>query len=227
MERNYAELDHVRSVLDGEFRKKFEEKGYVLLSWGDVGPVQLFTSAPVKSKADLNQLKLWAWVDDPIVRTLFQQLGINGVPLGVPDVLPSLQTGLINSVYGSPLAAVALQWYSKEKYISSMVISQSVGAIVTTKAAFEGLKPEVQQIVVEESHKLQEKLLKQVRDDNVIALKKMQTQGLQLVQTPPELEKEFEAQGRLVAQKLEGQVYTHDFRARVEKLVAEYRASHK
>ena len=31
---SYDELDFVRNKLDGEIRKKFEDKGYVLLGWG-------------------------------------------------------------------------------------------------------------------------------------------------------------------------------------------------
>jgi TRAP-type C4-dicarboxylate transport system substrate-binding protein len=224
---SFAELDYVRTTLDGEFRKKFEEKGYVLLAWGDVGPVHLFTNTPVKSRDDLNQLKLWAWTDDPVVRTLFQQLGLNGVPLGVPDVLPGLQTGLINACYGSPLATLALQWNTKVKYMTSMVIGQSIGAIVLTKAAWSGLAPDAQKVLAEEAKKMQDKLLGIVRTDNGTALKKMLTIGMQEVPTPAPVASEFEKQGRVVAQKLEGQLYSHEFRGRVEKLVAEYRATHK
>ena len=68
---NYDELDYVRNKLDAELRKKFEDKGYVLLAWGDVGPVHIFSNSPIKGKADLAQLKLWAWVDDALVRALF------------------------------------------------------------------------------------------------------------------------------------------------------------
>ncbi|HVS17809.1 MAG TPA: TRAP transporter substrate-binding protein DctP, partial [Planctomycetota bacterium] len=126
MIKNYAELDHVRTSMDADIRKKFEEKGYVLLSWGDVGPVHIFSNTPIKSKADLAQTKLWAWTDDPLVKTMFKQLGSNGVPLGVPDVLTSLQTGLINACYGSPLSMVALQWYTKVKYMTGMQLSQAI-----------------------------------------------------------------------------------------------------
>ena len=90
---SYDELDYVRNKLDADLRKKFDDKGYVLLAWGDVGPVHIFSNTPIRGKADLAQLKLWAWVDDALVRALFQQLGVNGVPLGVPDVLPSLADG--------------------------------------------------------------------------------------------------------------------------------------
>src|SRR6476661_3673657 len=136
---NYGELDYVRNKLDSDLRKKFEDKGYVLLAWGDVGPIHIFSNIPLKSKADLSQTKLWAWVDDPLVRMLFQQLGTNGVPLGVPDVLPSLQTGLINACYGSPLSTLALQWYTKVKYMTSMHISQAIGATVITKKEYDKL----------------------------------------------------------------------------------------
>ncbi len=225
--KNYQELDYVRTTLDGDFKKKFEEKGYVLLAWGDVGPVHLYTNSPPSSKQALLQMKFWAWTDDPIVRTLFQQLGINGVPLGVPDVLPNLQTGLINACYGSPLATLALQWFSKVKYMSSMTVSQSVGAIVVTKAAWDGLPKDVQEMIVDDSKKMQSNLLNVVRNDNEAALKKMQSLGLQVTPTPPELEKEFQEQAKIVDQKLEGQVYSHDFRVKVEKLVADYRAGKK
>src|SRR3954467_4279724 len=134
---SYDELDFVRNKLDADLRKKFEEKGYVLLAWGDVGPVHIFSNQPIKGKADLAQLKLWAWVDDALVRELFHQLGVNGVPLGVPDVLPSLQTGLINACYGSPLSTLALQWYTKVKFMTSMHISQAIGATIMTKKDFD------------------------------------------------------------------------------------------
>src|SRR5947209_667973 len=44
MIRDYAELDHIRNKFSDEIRKKFEDKGYVLLAWGDVGPVHIFSN---------------------------------------------------------------------------------------------------------------------------------------------------------------------------------------
>src|ERR1700759_3228125 len=148
---SYDELDFVRNKLDADLRKKFDDKGYVLLAWGDVGPVHIFSNEPIKGKADLAQLKLWAWVDDALVRELFHQLGVNGVPLGVPDVLPSLQTGLINACYGSPLSTLALQWYTKVKYMTSLHITQAIGAAVITKKAFDSMSPDVQKTLVNDS----------------------------------------------------------------------------
>ena len=218
--KGYEDLDYVRNTLDGEFRKKFEEKGYILLGWGDVGPVHLFTNVPIKTKDELRATKMWSWTDDPIIRTLFSQLGINGVPLGVPDVLPSLQTGLINACYGSPLSTLSLQWHSKAKYITSMVLGQSAGATVVTKKFWDSLSPAQQSIVTEESKKLTDKLLKQVRADNEAALKKMQSLGLQVVSTPEATVSEFRQQAQALRTKLDGQLWTKEWRARVEQVLA-------
>ena len=222
----YDEMDFVRNTMDADLRKKFEEKGYVLLAWGDVGPIHIFSNIPLKSKADLSQTKLWAWVDDPLVRMLFQQLGTNGVPLGVPDVLPSLQTGLINACYGSPLSTLALQWYTKVKYMTSMHISQAVGATIMNKKDFDKLSPELQKIVLNDSKELEKKVLKTIREDNAKSLQSLKNAGIQVVDSPPDMVKEFMAQAVALRSKLELSVYTHDFCMKVEKFVADYRASH-
>ncbi|HZS38807.1 MAG TPA: TRAP transporter substrate-binding protein DctP [Polyangia bacterium] len=227
MIRDYAELDYIRNKFSDEIRKKFEEKGYVLLAWGDVGPVHIFSNIEIKSKADLKQTKLWAWVDDPLVRALFQQLGANGVPLGVPDVLPSLQTGLINACYGSPLSTLALQWYTKVKYMTRLHISQAIGATVVTKKDFDRLTPDLQKVLLTDSHELEVKVLKQIREDNEKALVSMKQAGLTVVESPKDMVDDFTAQAQAIRAKLEPSVYSHEWREKVEKALADYRAGHK
>ncbi len=222
--KTYDELDYVRSHLDADIRKKFDDKGYVLLSWGDVGPIHIFSNIPIKDKSDLTQTKLWAWVDDPLVRALFNELGANGVPLGVPDVLPSLQTGLINACYGSPLSMVALQWFTKVKYMTSLQISESIGALVMTKRDFDKLEPPLQQLMTDESKALQDKLLKSIRAENEKALTSLKQSGIQVIESPKQMVSDFEAKALSLRAKLEPSVYTHDFRMSVEKLLADYRA---
>jgi TRAP-type C4-dicarboxylate transport system substrate-binding protein len=221
---SYDELDYVRTKLDADIRKKFEDKGYVLLTWGDVGPIHIFSNIPLRSKSDLGQTKLWAWVDDPLVRKLFEQLGATGVPLGVPDVLPSLQTGLINACYGSPLSVLALQWYTKVKYMTSMQINIAIGATVMVKKEFDKLPPELQKIVMTDSKDLQDRLAKQIRDENTRSLQSIKQAGVQTIESPKEMVAQFDEQAKAIRTKLEPAVYTHEFREKVEKLLSDYRA---
>jgi TRAP-type C4-dicarboxylate transport system substrate-binding protein len=219
--KDESDLDRVRTALDAEFRKKFEDQGFVLLSWGDVGPVRLYSNIPLREKADLQKVKMWVWNDDPLLARLFQKLGMNAVSLGVTDVLTSLQTGVINACNGSPLAAVALQWHSKVKYATSMVLSMAVGAVVLTKKQWDALSPEQRKIVDEESRNLSSGLTKVIRNDNTQALAKMKSLGIEVVPTPEPLVAEIRAQSQAATSEMEGKLFGKEFRQRVEKIAAE------
>jgi TRAP-type C4-dicarboxylate transport system substrate-binding protein len=218
--KDEAQLDQVRAALAADFRKSFEAQGYELLAWGDVGPVRLFTNIPLREKADLAKVKMWIWNDDPLLGKVFQHLGMNAVGLGVTDVLPSLQTGVINACYGSPVAAVAFQWHSKVKYVTSLVMSQAVGAVVLTKKLWEALSAEQRQVVEDASKTMASELTAVVRADNERSLQSMKAQGIELVPTPEPLASEIRAQARAAALEMDGKLYGKEFRERVEKMVA-------
>ena len=101
-----------------QIRKQFRKKGYELLTAGDVGWIYLFSTKPIKTRDELKRTKIWKWDGDPTSREIFDRLGLRGVALGVPEVLPALQSGKVEAVFGSPLAAVSLQWHDKIRYMS-------------------------------------------------------------------------------------------------------------
>jgi TRAP-type transport system periplasmic protein len=222
--RTYEQLDGLRAALGNDIKKYLEQKGWVLLGWGDVGPVQLFSKKPVKTIEDMRQLKLWLWGDDPISRQLFTALGLRGVPLGVPEVLPGLSTGQIDAFFGSPLATLALQWASHAKYVTSMVLSQATGATIVAKKAWDALSPADQKIVLEEAVGMEQKVLAQVRADNKKSMEVMRKQGLELVEITPALQTELDKAAEQVARSRGAEV-PKEFQDKVQKLVDDYRAS--
>jgi TRAP-type transport system periplasmic protein len=224
--RTYEELDALRAALGDDIKKKFEEKGYILGSWGDVGPVHLFSNKPVKTLDDLRSIKLWMWSDDPVSKQLFSALNLHGVPMGVPEVLPGISTGQIDSFFGSPLSTLALQWSTHVKYMSSLTMSQATGATVIAKKVWDSISPADQKILTEEAAAMQQQVLTQVRLDNTKSLEAMKAKGLQVVDMSPELKKELEKAGETVARANAGGV-SKDFQAKVQKLVDDYRAKKK
>jgi TRAP-type C4-dicarboxylate transport system substrate-binding protein len=223
--RTYEELDALRAALNETLRKKFEEHGVVLLGWGDVGPVQLFSNRPIKTLDDIRATKLWLWSEDPMSKKLFDAVGLRGVPMGVPDVLPGLSTGAIDAYFASPLSALALQWSTHAKYVTSMVMSQASGASILSKKVFDQLSPADQKVVMDEALKLEKKVLAQIRGDNTKALDAMKKNGVEVVSTPPELVKLLRTKGEAVAEEA-GKSYSAEFQAQVHKLVDDYRAKH-
>ncbi|HET9131948.1 MAG TPA: TRAP transporter substrate-binding protein DctP, partial [Terriglobia bacterium] len=51
--RSYDEADDVYKVFTDEFGKAFEEGGYVLLGWTELGFVYVFTNTPIQQPDDL------------------------------------------------------------------------------------------------------------------------------------------------------------------------------
>src|SRR5271167_1481362 len=92
---------------------------------------------------------MWVWEGDPIAETMFQESGIHPIPLSITDVMTSMETGLINGVFSSPMAAIALQWYAKTKFVSSVPIAYAAGAVVVSQKAIEGLNPEQRRILLD------------------------------------------------------------------------------
>src|SRR4051812_10667778 len=97
--RTYEELDALRARLAPLLKKRVEDRGFIVLGWGDVGPVYFFSQRPVKTLADMQATRPWLWSDDPISKKLFDALQLRGNAMGVPDVLPALSTGAVDAFF--------------------------------------------------------------------------------------------------------------------------------
>jgi TRAP-type C4-dicarboxylate transport system substrate-binding protein len=216
--KNDKELDAVRGQLEPDFEKQFRAANYELLTWGDVGWVHYYANVELKSKAALRGAKMWLWTTDAVMSRFYKELGVNGVPLEVPNVLPSLQTGLIDACYGSPLAAVALQWYTKVKYATSIPVSYSLGAMIIRKDVFDSLSAAEQKALVAASKVMGKELLGNVRKDNERAKKAMGKAGITFTDTPAAFVGDLETAAQATAKGLVNKVYDQALYDRVIQL---------
>ena len=225
--KNVEELDYVRKKMWPIFQARFLKKGYYLSEPGDVGFLFFYSSDPVKSIADLGKAKVWLWGEDKIVKAMFKRMSVNGVPMGVPDVLPALNTGRINATYASPLAAVALQWYTKAKYATSMPMAYGVASTLVRKQSWDKLSAEDQK-AAEKTFRIQaQKLKKAVRSDNERAAKAISRAGVKTIDTPPAMASEFDKHAQGVWQEMTGKIYSKEDLDMVLKYRAEFRAGAK
>jgi TRAP-type transport system periplasmic protein len=144
---DYAELDLVRERMASTFDRMFEDAGYVLLGWGDAGRTRMFSQKQIRRPSDLRSVRPWVWGDNPVMVEFMRTVGANGVRLGVPEVYPGLQTGMIDTVTASAVSAVALQWFTRLKYVSTQPSGVIVGALVLRKDKLDALPSDVQQLV--------------------------------------------------------------------------------
>ncbi len=221
---NYDEVDHIYTMFDDEFDKAFRDNGYVLLGWAEVGWVYVLTNTPVRTLADMNGVKMWMWEGDKVAEATFRALGISPIPLSVIDVLTSLQTGLINGAYTSPLAALVLQWHTRVKYMMNLPLADASGAVVMTKKKFDELPSDLQEILLRNGKKFMRELTLKSRQENDAAIAVMKKSGIQLVDVPSQkMIDEYVAAGKKARQTLVGTFYDQDFLNRIEKSLAEFR----
>ncbi len=226
MFENLAEIDHVRGETNDYYEKAFDEKGYALLGWTDVGFVYLFTRTPVRSPADMSAPKWWIWSGDQLAEIFFRAFKVAPIPLAAPDVLTSLQTGVVDAVYASPLACVALQWYSRVKYMSDLPVTHGLSAVVVSSKSVAAVSAADLAVLREVTQKHLADLTARTRVQNDEAIAEIKKEGVQVAAVDAAARKEFIERGRAAWADGVGTLYSQDLLERVKKLLADYRASH-
>lgn len=225
---NYDEVDYLYSVLDEELTADLEKKGFILLGWAEVGFVHVFTNTPVRSVADMKDVKMWMWEGDAIAEATFEAFGLRPIPLSVVDVLTSLQTGLISGAYASPVAVIALQWNTRVKYMMNIPLANASGAVVIARATYDKLPADLQEILVRNGKKFMRELTIKIRKENTDAIETLKKHGVKLVDVvSSQVVQDFKAAGKRARRSLVGKLYDQAFLDRVEATMADFRAHHE
>ena len=107
--RRWDEVDYVGDKMRPAMEKKFIDKGYVVLPWGDAGWVRFFSKGAAFRPYDHNTMKFFARGGETEQQEITKSLGYTPVPLEPSDILPAIQTGMINVVPSTPYFALASQ----------------------------------------------------------------------------------------------------------------------
>jgi TRAP-type C4-dicarboxylate transport system substrate-binding protein len=225
--RTTSEADHIYKVFGQEFLAAFEEGGYVLLGWAEVGMVHVFTNTPINKPEDLKGIKMWTWEGDPMAETAFKVLGISPIPLSFDQVMTSLQTGLINSVYTTPYAAIALQWFTRVKYMVDVPLADASGAVLLSKKFFDTLPKDLQEILIRNGGIYMAKLTELSRRDNKNSVEELKKRGIVLTSATEQELQQYVEVGTKARRLLVGRLFTEDFLNRVEKEVLDFRKAGK
>lgn len=219
------ELDHVRERTDAYYRGLFEEKGYALLGWTDVGFVYLFSQSPVKSAADMPGCKWWIWSGDQLAGIFFKAFRITPIPLAAPDVLTSLQTGVVDAVYSSPLACVALQWFTRVKFMTDFPVTHGISAFVVTGKSLADVSAADRAIIDETVRTHLTELTAKTRVQNEEAIGEIRKEGVQVVPVDAAARRDFTERGRAAWGEGVDVLYPQELLDRVSGLAAEFRGT--
>jgi len=174
---SWQKLDKAREALRGDFERALEAAGFVLPGWGDVGlSRRLSRGYAVAAPGDLKGKKPYVWREDPIMPAMLQVIGgVTPVPLGVPEVLPNLNTGAIDMITAPALAAEQLQWASRLDTINTQVVASSIGALVFSKSKLDQMPADLRSLLLDTGKVAGTALTTRIRNEDAAAFARLKS----------------------------------------------------
>ena len=139
--RTPEEIEFVGSALRPQIERNFLARGFVAVMWSEAGWVRFFSRESIAVPADLKARKIFAWAGQPDQVELMKQLGYKPIVLETADIIPGLQTGLIDCVALTPMFALATQADVLAPHMVDVKWAPIAGALVFTQQAWEQMKP--------------------------------------------------------------------------------------
>ncbi|MCP4286710.1 MAG: C4-dicarboxylate ABC transporter [Gammaproteobacteria bacterium] len=224
---SFDEVDYIRERMDPLLADSLKRKGFISYGLMEGGFVYLMTQTPVSRVSDLRQTKVWAPESDNVSQIAFEALGVSPILLPLSDVLTGLQTGLIETIGASPVAAIALQWHTRIKYFTDAPVLYLYGSLVIKERQLGKLSTEDRKIVSEALQNVSRHLNDKSRLDNQGARQALKTLGIPLITPTDEDMRQWQSivggamdklrkNGKYRASGLFGQIERHisDFRLR-------------
>ncbi len=171
--------------LEAQLNGIIEARGYVVLSWAQVGTVSIFCTKPYATPEAAADGKFFAWDGDPAAVEAFKLIGFRPVVLSSTDIVPSLQTGMITCVGQVPAYMLTARLFDKANQMVDYPWSYLVGATVVKKDVWEKIPADLRPKLLAATKEINARIdaeVKRLNDDAVEAMKK---QGLTLVKVDP------------------------------------------
>ena len=205
---NAAEFEAVFAKVEPKLTAMLEQKGYVPIQWSQVGPIRLFCDEAYKSIADMNQAKMFAWDGDPGSVEAWKAAGFRPVVLSSTDMVPSLQTGMIDCFANAPLYVLTARLFERASNMTDVAWGYLYGATLVKKDTWEKIPADLRPKLIEIARELGKKGDAEVKRSNDEAIAAMRKQGLNVVAVN---QAEFRAAAEKAWPVVRGRVVSNEF----------------
>ena len=118
----FRDLDHARAVLDGEVGQeilaRFDDVGLHGLAWGEQGFRHITNNRnAIHTPADVEGLKIRT-MENPVHLAAFNAMGAAPTPMAWPEVISSLQQGVIDGQENPLSVIVSVKLDEVQKYLT-------------------------------------------------------------------------------------------------------------
>ena len=189
--RNDAELDAVLSAVRPDIDAKITQSGFVPLAWSKAGWIRVFSRAPVFVPADLRRQRLGSSPDDQEILQAFRAMGYTIVPVNINEVLVALNSGRMDAVYWSPIAAAGAQIFGIANNMSTVNLGPFMGAILMNQTAWRRIPERHRPRLLEISKQIEAEIDNAVANLEAEAISSMVRHGLRINEPSPEQMQEW------------------------------------
>lgn len=145
--RSDEELDYVFERLRPDIEESIEGNQFEVIGWSKAGWVNFFANEPVRRPGDLQDLALAVADDQPETARAFRRMGYEVVPVRQNALLTSLNSGMIDAFYASPIAAAGFQWFARAQNMVDLDVAPFLGSFIVTQRSWRrvpgDMKPEL------------------------------------------------------------------------------------
>lgn len=220
---SYEEVDFVRKGLMPEFTRQFREQGLEFVAMTEVGFIYAMSTKPVNNYEMFKGTKNWSPTGDPISEGFMKSLGITPTSLTIPDVLSSLQSGLVETVYNSFYGSIIMQWFTKAHYIVDFPYGYAYGVFALNSKKFNKLPPEHQAAVHAAADTYFPILLAETRKSNEESHKVLAERGNEFLTLDDETIRILKEKRDLAMQKMIPGAVSEEIYKKTTQLIDEYR----
>src|SRR5215472_5691107 len=226
MFRSWDEVDAASLKLRPLLEQRMAARGFVVLYWGEAGWVRFFSRTEAVRPADFQRMKMFAWSGTPQQVELMRALGYRPVSLETADILPGMQTGLIDAVPVIASWALAAQLDAIAPHMLDMRWVPIVGAAVMTREAWEGISPAGQAAVRAAAARAGEALRAERERADQAAIAALRGRGLKVHVAPAEAQAEWQQLVAAAYPRIRGGMVPADVFDLVQRSLADFRAGH-
>ena len=225
--KTWEEVDYVREKMRTSMEKKFLDKGFIVLAWGDAGWVRFFSKDALMRPDDFKKMKFFSFAGESEQQEIMKSLGFTPVPLETTDILPSIQTGMINVVPSTPYFALATQIYGKVPHMLEINWAPVVGALVVTQKAWDDMSPAGRQALRTAGEKAGVQIRNKARQEVEEAVEAMRKRGLVVNKPNPDQLREWQELADKLYPRIRGNLVPAETFDEVFQHIKAYRAGRK
>ncbi len=216
------EFEYVFDRIKGDFEQCLEKQGFVTLGWAMTGWVNFFSRYPVVSPDDLKKEKIAIDTDGRLSK-IWTELGFRAIPLSFNDLVASLYSGMVDSIYVTPLAASAMGMNKIAPHMCDFRIAPVYCAMIVEKKAWNRVPAKYRDAIRQRTSEIAGEFYDIIKVDEAKAVEVMKKNGLQVHEVSDQVAQEWLKLSRDGSDAFSKELISKEIYDKIIKIVDEYR----